>query len=90
MITVYIPTSLREFTNGRAMLQLTSETIAQLFETLEAQFPGIGARLYDQHGQVWPYIAVFVNGQSIGHLQQKETSLRERDEVHIIPAMAGG
>ncbi len=90
MVNVYIPTSMRELTNGQAILQATGQTIAQLFELLENHYPGLRARLYDQQGQINPYIAVFVNGHSIRDLQALSTPLNDRDEVQIIPAIAGG
>jgi len=87
---VYIPTLMRDLTNGQAFLRSSGQTVDQLFENLEVQCPGIRTQLYDQQGQLNLYIAIFVNGQSIRDLQLKETPLQDRDEVHIIPAIAGG
>ncbi len=90
MISVYIPSSMRELTGGQALLQSQGQNIAQLFTELEGRWPGLNARLFDPNGQVNQYIAVFVNGQSIRDLQSLETPLQDRDEVQIIPAIAGG
>ena len=90
MTTVYVPTLMRALTNGQAIVKATGHTVGQLFENLETQFPGIQKHLYDQQGLLNLYIAVFVNNQSIRDLRLLETPLQDRDEVHIIPAIAGG
>jgi adenylyltransferase/sulfurtransferase len=90
MTTVYIPTSMRELTQGQARLNASGTTVADVFKTLEVAYPGLQTRLYDQQGQLNSYIAVFVNEQSIRELNNEQTPVTDRDEVHIIPAIAGG
>ena len=90
MTAVYIPTPMREFTDGQATLQFPSKTVGELFQALEARHPGIRTRLYDQNGRLNTYIAVFVNEEDIRELEGEATPLRDRDEVYIIPAIAGG
>ena len=47
-------------------------------------------RVLDTNGEPQQFINVFVNNQDIRHLKNAETSLKEGDEVLIIPAVAGG
>jgi molybdopterin synthase sulfur carrier subunit len=46
--------------------------------------------LCDDNGQIKRYVNVFVNDEEIRALQGSETLIAEKDEVSIIPAMAGG
>jgi MoaD family protein len=41
-------------------------------------------------GAVLPYVRVMVNGQTIHYLEGMETSLKEGDEVLILPPVSGG
>ncbi len=90
MPKIYIPTPLRPLSSGQSMLQLPGTDVASLLEALDSQCPGIKAQLYDQQGKLKRHIALFVNDTDIRELQGLETPLGERDEVHLIPAIAGG
>ncbi len=90
MATVYIPTPLRKFTNNKSQLLLEGETISSLFAALEDSCPGVKTQLYNPDGTIKRYINVFVNGRDIRTLGGEETAVDSRDEVFIVPAMAGG
>jgi molybdopterin synthase sulfur carrier subunit len=61
-----------------------------LIESLETRYPGIKSRLCDDNGQIKRYVNVFINDEEIRTLQGSKTPVTDRDEVSIIPAMAGG
>lgn len=90
MTTVRIPSPLRRYTNGQSKVECTGANISELIENLEAQYPGVKARLCDDNGQIKRYVNVFVNDEEIRSLQGSATQLSDKDEVSIIPAMAGG
>lgn len=90
MATVRIPSPLRRYTNGQSKVDSSGATINELIESLEAAYPGIKSRLCDDAGQIKRYVNVFVNDEEIRALQGGQTPVTERDEVSIIPAMAGG
>ena len=90
MPTLYIPTPLRRFTDSQAVIQLEGGTVAELLSALAAQHTTINEQLYDAQGQLKRHIAVFVNEDDIRDLQGVATPLSARDEVSIIPAIAGG
>jgi molybdopterin converting factor small subunit len=90
MATVYIPTPLRKFTNNKSQIVLGSGTVASLFSELEGSCPGVKAHLYNADGTIKRYINIFVNGKDIRNLAGPETVVEDRDEIYIVPAMAGG
>ena len=90
MTTVRIPSPLRRYTNGQSKIEGSGATITELFGNLEAQYPSIKSRLCDEDGQIKRYVNVFVNDEEIRTLQGADTPVAEKDEVSIIPAMAGG
>ena len=90
MTTVRIPSPLRRYTKSQSKVEVSGGNIGEVIESLEAQFPGIKTRLCDDNSQIKRYVNVFVNGDEIRTLQGLDTPVEERDEVSIVPAMAGG
>jgi molybdopterin synthase sulfur carrier subunit len=90
MTQVRIPSPLRRYTNGQSKVETSGATIQELIDNLEAQHPGVKSRLCDENGQIKRYVNVFVNDEEIRTLQGVETPISDKDEVSIIPAMAGG
>lgn len=89
-VKVLIPTALQKFTNDQATLECGGSNVAELLESLEQNFPGIKSRLCDEQGQPRRFLNLYVNSEDIRFLEGTETSLKEGDEVSIVPAVAGG
>lgn len=89
-VKVLIPTPLQKFTQDKATIECDGSTITELLESLEQSFPGIKARLCDDQGQLRRFINFYVNSEDIRFLDGANTSLKEGDEVSIVPAVAGG
>ena len=90
MATVRIPSPRRRYTNGQSKVESSGASVNEIIESLEAQYPGVKARLCDDSGQIKRYVNVFVNDEEIRTLQGGDTPVGDKDEVSIIPAMAGG
>ena len=51
----------------------------------------LSGHLFDpESGAILPYVRIMVNGQTIQFLEGVETSLKEGDEVLILPPVSGG
>ena len=87
---VRIPTPLRKLTNDVEVVEVEANTVAEAIEELQTKFPGFKERLLDESGSVRRFVNVYVNEEDIRFLKNKETALKEGDEVSIIPAIAGG
>ena len=87
--TVIIPTPLRRFTGRVETVEVQGSTVGEIFGQLESQFPG-SARLCEENGELRRFINVYVDGEDIRFLDRLETSVGERAEVSIVPAIAGG
>ena len=92
MPTIYIPGLMRRFSNHKAQVQLplTQGTLIKLLLNLEETCPGIKGQICDDAGVIKRYVNVFVNGREIRCLDGVSTIIEDKDEIHIIPAMAGG
>jgi len=89
-VRIRIPTPLRRFTGGSEEVGANGETVGHVVDDLERQYPGIKERICDEAGQVRRFVNIYVNGDDIRFLQNLETSLKEGDELSIVPAIAGG
>ena len=87
---VRIPTPLRKLTNNEELVEINATNIGSAIEELQARFPGIAERLVDDKGEVRRFVNVYVNEEDIRFLKNKETPLKDGDEISIIPAIAGG
>lgn len=90
MSTVRIPSPLRRYTNSQSKVQVNGATVQELIDNLESAYPGVKTRLCDDNGQIKRYVNVFVNGEEIRTLKGANTPVADKDEISIVPAMAGG
>ncbi|MEI8249535.1 MAG: MoaD/ThiS family protein [Synechococcus sp. ELA057] len=89
-ITVLIPTPLQKFTRDEASVALEATSVDGLLQALEERYPGILQRLCDESGKLRRFLNVYVNSEDIRFLDNQTTSLKDGDEVSIVPAVAGG
>ena len=87
--TVRIPTPLRNHTDGKDVVAVDGSTISELIDNLEAKHPGIKTKIVDAKG-VRRFVNIFVGDEDIRFMEGIKTSVKDGDEVSIIPAIAGG
>ena len=90
MAIVRIPTPLRKLTGGAEEVTATGKNVGELIGELEKKYPGIKERICDESGAVRRFVNIFVKDEDIRFLQNLETPLGDKDEVSIVPAIAGG
>jgi molybdopterin synthase sulfur carrier subunit len=90
MPSVRVPSALRGLTAGAADVEVTATTVRSAIAELDARYPGFAARILDAEGAVKPFIRIFVGPEDIGALAGLDTELTDRDELAIVPAIAGG
>lgn len=87
MPTVFIPASLRKYTNHVHQLQIEARNVREVIEQLEIEFPGISDRLCES-GTLRPGLAVAVDSRVSSHgLLEK---VNANSEVHFVPTVSGG
>jgi molybdopterin synthase sulfur carrier subunit len=89
-VTVRVPGPLRRLTSGEPEVKVEGATVADVLGALEAQYPGFRDRLYDDSGNLRQFINIYVNDSDIRFGQGLDTPISERDELSIVPAVAGG
>ena len=89
-VIIEIPTAFRRFTEGAPKIECTAVTVAGALNDLTAKFPALGKHVRDDQGQIRQFLNVYLNEEDIRFLQGKRTSVKDGDEVSIVPAIAGG
>jgi molybdopterin synthase sulfur carrier subunit len=84
---VWIPSLLRDLTNGQENIDVPGRTVRQVIEALESRYPGIKARLCIGDS-LRAGIAAVVDSQvaQLGLVQP----VGPESEVHFLPALSGG
>jgi molybdopterin converting factor small subunit len=90
MVTVRIPTQLRNLSGNAAEVKVDGATVAEVLKSLDAQHPGFGERLFDESGGLRRFVNVFVADEDIRFLQGIDTVVESGTVVSIVPAVAGG
>ncbi|MBM4423518.1 MAG: MoaD/ThiS family protein [Chloroflexi bacterium] len=66
-------------------------TVQGLIDELLARYPALHPQLYDEHGQLYPHVHVFVNGRDAQHLDAGlDTPIAPGDTINIFPPVGGG
>ena len=89
-VKVLSPTPLQQLTNNQATVECAGASVKEIIESLEANCPGIKARICDDQGNLRRFVNFYVNSEDIRFLDGANTPLNDGDEVSIIPAIAGG
>ena len=88
-IEVRIPTILRQYTGGEKAVEGKGSTLAELIDDLESRHAGLRDRLVDDKG-LRRFVNVYLNDEDVRFLGGLETSLKDGDNVTVLPAVAGG
>ena len=89
-IEVRVPTILRSYTGGQKAVPGSGDTVADLLADLDTRHPGIRARLLTEDGALHRFVNVYVNDEDVRFLGGLETSVKDGDNVTVLPAVAGG
>jgi molybdopterin synthase sulfur carrier subunit len=89
MPQVQIPTPLRAHTNGQDRVEGAGATVGEVLVDITSKHPALRDRLFDGD-ELRRFVNVYVNNEDIRYLDDLATPVGERDEVSIIPAIAGG
>jgi molybdopterin converting factor small subunit len=89
MPIVRIPTPLRAHTDGAESVEGSGETVGAVLADVTAKHPALRERIFDGE-ELRRFVNVYVNNEDIRYLDDLATAVAEKDEVSIIPAIAGG
>ncbi len=90
MTILRIPTPLRAYTGGKSEVTVGGATISDALADLTNQYPTIKPHLFNDGGELRPFVNLFVGEHNIKDLQGVNTPIKDGDRVMLIPSIAGG
>jgi len=85
--------TLRQIAGGKDVMLDVGDgaTVAVLLGEVVERFPDMQRELFDENGQLFRHVNVFVNGQSTHNLDTGlDTAITSADKIDVFPAVAGG
>jgi sulfur-carrier protein len=89
-VSVRIPTMLRSYTGGVPEVTAEPGTLREVIGRLDAAYPGIGARLLDESGELRRFVNIYIGEEDVRSADGLDTPVAAGTRVTVIPAVAGG
>lgn len=65
-------------------------TVRDLIGSIHEVSPALSAKLLDENGELSPLIHIYVGGRNVEWIGGLEAVIHNRDDVFIVPPLAGG
>ena len=89
--SVRIPTPLRKVTKEEEVVPADGDTISEILTSLEKNPTLASPSASVTNKAIYRrFVNVFLNDEDIRFLEDKNTAVKEGDEISIVPAIAGG
>jgi molybdopterin converting factor small subunit len=72
------------------VIEVSSGTIAEVIDQVEARHPGFKEQLMTSGGDLHRFVNVYVNDEDARYLDKLDTKVSEGDTVSLLPSVAGG
>ena len=89
-VTIIVPTALRQFTGGNSRIAVEAATVGEALERLTSEHANLRRHLYSDKNELRNFVNVYLNDEDIRHRSGVNTSVKEGDQLMIVPAIAGG
>ena len=90
MPKIQIPTPLRQYAGKQPAVEVKGSTIGEAMTGLISQHPELRRHLYNDDGKLRAFVNVYLNDEDIRYLQKDATSVKDADNISIVPSIAGG
>lgn len=85
-----IPGPLRRLSDGEITVAVEAADLGSAIEALDARYPGFKERLIDPSGELRQFVNIYLNDEDVRLGSGLKAKVNERDEISIVPAVAGG
>jgi sulfur-carrier protein len=90
MSTIRLPQVLRQQANGERAIEVDGATVGAAVQALVGRHPGLASQLLTAEGELHRFVNVYLNGRDVRYLGGLDTPVEARDEIRLLPAIAGG
>ncbi|MFN8616413.1 MAG: MoaD/ThiS family protein [Dehalococcoidia bacterium] len=89
-INVRVTAVLQKVTGGQKTVEASGSNVAQVFEDIDARFPGFKAQVYGADGKLHRFVNIYLNDEDIRYTGGLDTAVKAGDTLDVLPALAGG
>lgn len=89
-LTIHLPAALSRFVDGERTLTAQGATVGEAVDDAARRYPGLKDRLRDREGRPYPFVTFYLNDEDIRFGAGFGATIRDGDELVIVPAVAGG
>ena len=75
---------------GNGEVAAAGTSIKEVINDLESRHPGMRERLLDDKGEIRRFVNIYLNGDDVRFLDQLNSTVKDGDDISIVPAIAGG
>ena len=90
MPKIHIPTPLRQYAGKQPAVEVSGATVGEALSGLVSQHPDLRRHLYNDDGKLRAFVNVYLNDEDVRYLQKDATSVKDGDNISIVPSIAGG
>ena len=87
--TIRLPTPLRRHADQAKTVEVNADSVGAALAELVQVYPAMKGSIYDDGGELKPFVRLFVGGRDVADLAGMKTGLAEGDVVSIVPPVAG-
>jgi molybdopterin converting factor small subunit len=89
-VTLQLPVVLSKLANGERALHAHGTTVGEAVADVAGRYPQLAPRLRDEQGQPYAFVTFYLNDEDIRFVGGFGATVRDGDEIIIVPAIAGG
>lgn len=89
-INVRVTAVLQKVTGGQKTVAASGANVAQVFEDIDAKYPGFKAQVYGPDGKLHRFVNIYLNDEDIRYTGGVDTAVKAGDTLDVLPALAGG
>ncbi len=89
-VTINLPAVLAKLADGHRAIEADGATLGAAIDDVSGRFPRLAPRLRDETGEPYGFVTFYLNDEDIRFNHGFRTTVRDGDEVTIVPAIAGG
>lgn len=89
-INVRVTAVLQKVTGGQKTVEASGSNVAQVFEDIDARYPGFKAQVYGPDGKLHRFVNIYLNDEDIRYTGGLDTAVKAGDTLDVLPALAGG
>jgi len=90
MTKIHIPTPLRQYAGKQADVAVKGATVGDALSDLVSRHPDLRRHLYTDDGKLRAFVNVYLNDEDVRYLQKEATTVKDSDNISIVPSIAGG